>query len=89
MEIDLSTIKNKQELHFHLSQKLSFPSFYGNNWDAFWDLITGLIELPKEINFVGADSFKAKLPTEYQQLKGCFDDLPKEYPDIICKVSWR
>lgn len=38
--IDLKEVNTVQELHDLLSTKLGFPDYYGNNWDAFWDMIT-------------------------------------------------
>ena len=88
MQIDLSTIKTEEQLHALLSSALSFPYFYGHNWDAFWDSITGLIELPANIEFTGSQKFRLVLPSSYQQLQACFTDLNVEHPNIICSVVW-
>lgn len=88
MQIDLSTIKTEEQLHVLLSSALSFPDFYGHNWDAFWDSITGLIELPENIEFTDSQKFRLALPSSYQQLKTCFTDLKIEYPNINCSVVW-
>ncbi|MFE9574497.1 barstar family protein [Streptomyces sp. NPDC006692] len=29
-----------------LEREFDFPYFYGRNWDAFWDAVTGLVEIP-------------------------------------------
>ncbi|MBU1308672.1 MAG: barstar family protein, partial [Gammaproteobacteria bacterium] len=87
--IDLSNIQNETVLHEQLAARLGFPNFYGKNWDAFWDSITGLVELPAQIKFTGTDSFKANLPASYIQLHKCFEDLMNEYPEIKCGVSWE
>ncbi len=89
MRIDLSNIENEEHLHSILAKEFDFPSFYGNNWDAFRDSISGLIELPKVINFEGSNSLKNKHPLSYKQLRGCFDELEKEYPEIKCSVTWN
>ncbi|WP_268800413.1 barstar family protein [Pseudomonas huanghezhanensis] len=36
-----------EELHCVLRGALGFPGWQGCNWDAFWDAITGLIEMPR------------------------------------------
>ena len=88
MNIDLSNIETERQLHQVLSTKLGFPSFYGNNWDAFWDAITGLIEMPEEVVFLGANNLKMRIPNSYDQLKKCLEQLNKMYPSLGCSVTW-
>ena len=42
VSINGEAIKDKQDLFDIFSKKLNFPSYFGNNWDAFWDCITDL-----------------------------------------------
>ena len=35
-----SEIQNKEQLHALLVQRLSFPSYYGNNLDALYDCLS-------------------------------------------------
>jgi RNAse (barnase) inhibitor barstar len=88
MRIDLSSIETEEQLHVLISSALSFPKFYGNNWDAFWDSITGLVELPTIIEFKGSQHLQLVLPSSYKQLQLCFTQLKREYPDINCSVVW-
>lgn len=64
MTIDLSNIQSDEELHLLFKDKLQFPAFYGRNWDAFWDAITGLVELPEVLTIVGYHLLKEVLPTD-------------------------
>ncbi|MER6991322.1 barstar family protein [Saccharopolyspora hirsuta] len=43
------------------------------NWDAFWDAITGLVELPDEITFIGWDSLEEKLPRDAEIMRRVLD----------------
>jgi ribonuclease inhibitor len=86
--IDISQAKSKLELHNLLAESLSFPSFYGKNWDAFWDAITGLVEMPEILELHGIDQLKKVLPKEAVQLVTCLDDLGKDYPEIQCDVRY-
>ena len=88
MQIDLSPIQTEEQLHDLLSDALAFPEFYGKNWDAFWDSITDLVELPQRIEFTGSQSLKSVLPISYAQLQLCFKDLNNEYPNVNCSVLW-
>lgn len=78
ISIDISNIKNVKELHSLLKEKLEFPDFYGENWNAFWDAITGLVELPDELEFIGWVKLQEKLPHDATIMKECLMDYNKE-----------
>ena len=88
MKINLTSIESEKELHKLLASSLCFPDFYGNNWDAFWDSITGLVEMPKEAEFIGTAHIQETLPKAYGHLTQCLRDLNQEYPELECKVLW-
>ncbi|QLY77853.1 barstar family protein [Clostridium intestinale] len=77
VKIDLTDIKDSKTLHKTLSKYLSFPKFYGMNWDAFRDAITGLVVMPKFIAFVGWSSFDQNNRQDADMLK----KLLKEYKE--------
>lgn len=79
MEIDLRQIETSYELHRILKEKLCFPNFYGMNWDAFWDAITGLVELPSKIVFVGWERMREILPEDSEICKNLFEEYNKKY----------
>lgn len=64
MEIDLQEIGSIDELHQVFKDRLAFPDFYGRNWDAFWDTITGLVELPEQLTLLHWSSFVRKFPKD-------------------------
>lgn len=62
--LDLTDCRYIDELHHRIREAFDFPSWYGENWDAFWDLlrepapytiveIRGLNSLPKELKSSG------------------------------------
>lgn len=57
VEISLIGISSSIQLRKALADSLDFPTFYGCNWDAFWDAITGLVEMPMLIKFIGWSEF--------------------------------
>ena len=67
--IDVSNIETSLQLHRLLKEKLGFPDFYGNNWDAFWDAITGLVMMPDKLTFVGLSNLEKKLPWDSDIMK--------------------
>ncbi|WP_198345783.1 barstar family protein [Nocardiopsis gilva] len=76
--IDLGGVADARDLHLLLKQALDFPWFYGKNWDAFWDAITGLVELPAAIRFTGWRHLEAVSPRDARMLRQCLDDYLAE-----------
>ncbi len=77
-EIDLRDLQTVEQLHAQLQEKLNFPAFYGKNWDAFWDAITGLVELPERVRLLGWRSFEAQFPNDAAMMRERFSDYRQE-----------
>jgi RNAse (barnase) inhibitor barstar len=88
VEIDLRAISSAEELHSLLMESLTFPGWYGANWDAFWDAITGLVEMPYTVRFLGWAQFSQRLPREAVLLKECLNEMQNEYPQFASKVVY-
>ncbi|WP_237044288.1 barstar family protein [Aquipseudomonas alcaligenes] len=88
IEIDLRAISSPEELHSLLMRSLNFPGWYGSNWDAFWDAITGLVEMPSTIKFLGWHEFSQRLPREANLLKECLSEMQDEYPQQASEVVY-
>ncbi len=86
--IDVSTVRTSKELHLLLKDQLGFPNHYGENWAAFWDVITDENGLPDIVEFVGWDVLTQRLPDEAGQLKACFTDYGKEAGLKPCHVTY-
>ncbi|KXO00899.1 MULTISPECIES: barstar family protein [unclassified Bacillus cereus group] len=79
MVIDVSNIYSVKELHLLLKEKLEFPDFYGENWDAFWDCITGFVfPLPNKMIFEGWSKLEERLPIDTKIMKKCLLDYNEE-----------
>ena len=66
--INVENIKDSQELQKLLKSELEFPHFYGMSWDAFWDAITGLVQLPEVTIIKGYKILKKDLPQDAEIL---------------------
>jgi len=88
--INLKEVNSSQELHSLLSANLGFPDWYGNNWDAFWDLITDTesVKMPDRLILVGFKELSEKLPRDTQLLQQCFLDMKEKYSSIACEVIY-
>ncbi|MEU6542778.1 barstar family protein [Streptomyces sp. NPDC046859] len=90
--VDLSEVRDAEGLQRLLQRELMFPDFYGRNWDAFWDAITGLVELPPELTFTGWDAFSAVLPSEAGTLRELLDgylDAYGQYAATPRRIRYR
>ncbi len=88
IEIDVSTVSTSEELHATLAKCLRFPEWYGANWDAFWDAITGLVEMPISLHLIGWDELSQRLPREAMLLQECLLEMSTEYPELASKVNY-
>lgn len=87
--LDVSAVQNFNELHSLLKKELELPDYYGMNWDAFWDAITGLIELPDTLIFEGWNNVEEKLPKDSQIFINLLNDFNEQYPHWKCKVVYK
>lgn len=76
--IDMSQVVNNKHLHDLFVEKLHFPKFYGNNWDALWDSITGLVEMPNKLILYNWDQFQTELPKDANTLRELVEDYNAE-----------
>lgn len=87
--IDLRGVRGKEELHEALAQALHFPHWYGRNWDALWDAITGLVDMPEQLEFLGWSAFVTAMPKESKLLMRLFDEMSEKHPVSASRVSYR
>ncbi|NVI81586.1 barstar family protein [Janthinobacterium sp. BJB401] len=84
--IDLSDINTPRQLHAALAAALDFPSFYGMNWDAFHDAITGLVDMPQQLELRGWPAFAARLPGEAAILERILARMAQDMPAQAAQV---
>ncbi|MGC1273184.1 MAG: barstar family protein [Planctomycetaceae bacterium] len=88
VEIDLQSINSSEDLHRMLAVSLGFPDFYGRNWNAFWDAITGLVEMPRRIRLKGWFNLLRTLPNDAASMRECLEDMAKEFPDWAPDIEY-
>ncbi|MFD3658715.1 CPCC family cysteine-rich protein [Streptomyces sp. NPDC058620] len=67
--IDVGAVGSDRDLHDALRRELGFPPFYGMNWAAFWDAITGLVEMPRLLRFVHWAELERRAPQSATALR--------------------
>jgi RNAse (barnase) inhibitor barstar len=84
--IDVSEVATADQLQILLMRELRFPRWYGRNWDAFNDAVTGLVLLPRVLTFVGWGELRRRLPRDAKMMKSILDDycaLPRHWSSQI------
>lgn len=89
VSIVLRDVSTPRELHECLRNALTFPGWYGHNWDAFWDAITGLVDMPHRLRFIGWSILEDRLPTEAQKLRECLEEMQMRLPELAACVSYE
>ncbi|EGL8221815.1 barnase inhibitor [Listeria monocytogenes] len=87
--IDLKKVSTKEELQILLKRNLDFPDYYGRNWDAFWDTITGVVELPDKIIFENWLDLEESIPDEANSLKEMLENFNKKCPMMKTEVEYK
>ena len=88
VSFDLSTVDSVRELHALMATTLDFPDWYGPNWDAFWDVIIGLVEMPETLQLLGWQGFEQRFPRDAFIMKKCLTELAEEYPANASEVEY-
>lgn len=88
IEIELGAVSSKRELHDTLARALGFPGWHGHNWNAFWDAITGLVEMPMSLRLIGWSKFAMQLPAEAKTLRDTLAEMAERYPDLAPEVIY-
>ena len=78
--LDVSAVTCKADLHATIASALSFPSYYGKNWDAFDECLSEL-ELPAHIAIIGTAELRQRLPRDAAMLLQCISDAVAAVPN--------
>jgi ribonuclease inhibitor len=88
VEVDLSAAMSSRQIHELLYEALNFPGFYGHNWNAFWDAITGLVPMPRRLVLRGWGDLESRLPEDAKLLRGCLYEMAAKYPEDAADVTF-
>ncbi len=82
--IDLDNCKYLGEIHKILKDKFGFPEYYGENWDALWDLLDGLFYERGEfkIRIKGFNSLKEELKQACSPMLEIFKEIESEEENV-------
>jgi len=88
VEIDVAEVVEPRELQLLLMRSLDFPGWYGCNWNAFWDAITGLVEMPRRLRIRGWQLLVERLPDDARLMRECLEEMAGTYPEDASEVEY-
>ena len=80
MTIDLTGMATKAAFHQTMKRQLGFPDWYGVNWDAFWDAIIAVVEMPDCVVLQHWQAFAQACPEDMLILRDIIANSPREKP---------
>jgi len=84
-------ITTEEDFHRQISMALHFPEWYGGNLNALWDVLTGMIEKPIEIEWENHEASKEMIKS-FPEIKRLLEDLVR-HEQVIGRngvfLTWR
>lgn len=86
--LDFSECNYLGEIHQKIQTVLEFPDWYGQNLDALWDSITGIMYLPAEITIIfQPQTIQAlQLSEEVDKIITVFKEAANEFDEIVLNI---
>lgn len=84
--LDKDKIDSIEQVHEAFAKELNFPSWYGNNFDALYDLLSERAD-PVGVIIIGQAELAKKLGRGWFLLLKTLDELSGERPDTILWVT--
>ena len=83
--IDIRGARSKADVLDVLARELSFPDWWGRNWDACWDCMTDpqMSDLPSQLHVTGVRDLLERLPKDGEILARLMEDLDKTRNDVV------
>ena len=83
--LDLTGCQSLGEIHQRIKKTFDFPDFYGQNWDAFWDLLRTECDANK-IEVLGEDTVSKELEPSIEMINEILQELKEdraEYGEVV------
>ncbi len=81
-QLDLTGVKDRQQLHAALSEALDMPDWYGENLDALYDILTSI---RARIDIYGWEDTKKALNGYFQSFERVCADAMEENPELLIR----
>ena len=79
--LDFSECRYLGEIYVHIKSVLELPQWCGENLDALWDAITGMMYTPAEVTIIPKVRRK-ELQDDVKEIISVFQEAQQEYNEI-------
>lgn len=86
--LDLSEVMSEQDLHRAFISQLKFPIYYGQNWAAFWDVVTDA-GLPTKLTVKNSAEFRQRFPTLANHFENQIKKASDMYSWLDTEIEWK
>ena len=83
--LDLTGCQSLGEIHQRIKKTFDFPDFYGQNWDAFWDLLRTECDANK-IEVLGENTVSKELEPSIEMINEILQELKEhraKYGEVV------
>lgn len=80
--LDGKEFTSEKKVHQLLKEKLELPDYYGDNFNALWDCLTGWVELPLKIIWNDYKCSEEYLGDFAVELKNLFLEAENEIEEL-------
>ena len=83
--LDFSECRYLGEIYAHIKNVLELPQWCGENLDALWDAVTGMMYTPAEVTIIPKVRRK-ELQDDAKEIIAVFQEAQQEYNEILVIV---
>ena len=83
--LDFSECRYIGEIYVHIKDVLELPQWCGENLDALWDAVTGMMYTPAEI-IICSKVRRKELQDDVKEIIAVFQEAQQEYNEISISV---
>ncbi len=86
--LDLSSCKRLLEMHRRIKEAFEFPDFYGENWDAFYDLMR-MESTAEKVIIRGVSTMSESLSRQLEMMKATLESVKKHHAKYHIPFEYR
>jgi ribonuclease inhibitor len=85
--IDTTKCSTIDDVHDQLKAVLHLPDYYGKNLNALWDCLTGWLEMPLTIEWIGFEDAEKRIGSTVRGILELLQEAENEIPGFRIIIS--